>query len=106
MTSAPEVRNFRGHTWLEASLACSSATLRALVSAAVTTALCAFRDCDRRSTSDSNDVTWNSRPLTLWNEGRVRENAQQLETVQLPIRLVITGLQRLDLGTQEFLGDA
>jgi hypothetical protein len=36
----------------------------------------------------------------------MRENAQQLENVQLPIRLVITSLERLDLGTQEFLGDA
>jgi hypothetical protein len=75
MTSAPESRKFSGHTWLEASLACSSAALRALVSAAVTTALCAFRDCDRRSTSDSMDVTWDSRSLTLWDEGRVRERA-------------------------------
>ena len=53
------------HTWLEASLACSSDNLRALVSATVTTVLCALRDCDRRSTSDSRDVTWDSRSLTL-----------------------------------------
>ena len=37
-------RKLGGHTWLEASLACSSATLRALVSVIVTTALCALRD--------------------------------------------------------------
>ena len=54
-----------GHTWLDASLACSSANLRALVSVIVTTDLCALRDCDRRSTSDSSDVTCDSRSLTL-----------------------------------------
>jgi hypothetical protein len=34
------------------------------------------------------------------------EDAQKLEDVQLLIRLVIAGLQRLDLGTQQFLRDA
>ena len=65
MMSDSESRKLGGHTWLDASLACSSATLRALVSVTVTKDLCALRDCDRRSTSDSRDVTCDSRSLTL-----------------------------------------
>jgi len=100
-------RKFRGHTWLEASLACSSANLRALVSAAVTTALCAFRDCDRRSTSDSKDVTWNSRPLTLWDGRRVRENGSSWRTcnyrsdLSLPVLGDSISARRCSLGMHE-----